>query len=99
MIPIEAILDHNIGIIAIIIGVGHDTPIPHTGVIAIDLTVTPNIEYTADHPHTEAHHTTPEIEACCVHVHPTNPHDKIHIGHTHPSVGHEVNLITRGVPE
>ena len=30
MIPIEAVLDHNIGIISIITGVAHDAPIPHT---------------------------------------------------------------------
>ena len=32
MIPIEAILDHDIGIIIIITGVAHDAQIPHTGV-------------------------------------------------------------------
>ena len=31
LIPIEAILDYDIGIIAIITGVAHDAPIPHTG--------------------------------------------------------------------
>ena len=57
----EAIPDHNIGIIAIITGVAHDAQIPHTAVIAIDLSMTPHIDHTADHPHTEAHHTSPEI--------------------------------------
>ena len=52
MIPIEAILDHDIGTIAIFTGVAHDAPIPHTGVIAIDLTMTLHIDHTADHPHT-----------------------------------------------
>ena len=81
MIPIEAILDHDIGIIAIITGVAQDAPILHTGVIAIHLTMTLHIDQTADNPFTEVHHTTPMIEACCIHAHPTNSHGKIHIGH------------------
>ena len=98
-IPIEAVPDHDIGTIAIITGVAHTTQIPHTGVIAIDLTVTLHIDHTTDHPHTEAHHTTPEIEACCIHTHHTNPHDETHIGHTHTPVDHEANHITRRTPE
>ena len=61
----------------------HDTPHRHT----------------ADHPHTEAHHTTSEIEACCIHVHPTNPHNEPHIGHTCTPVDHEVNHTTGRTPE
>ena len=99
MIPIEAILDHDIGIIAIITGVGHDVPIPHTGVIAIDLAMTLHIDHTTDHPHTDAHHTTLEIETCCINTQPTNPHDEIHIGHTCTPVDHKVNHITRRAPE
>ena len=95
MTLIEAILDHNIGIIAIITGVAHDTPIPCTGVIAVDLTMTLYTDHTADYLHTEAHHTTPEIEACHIHIHSTNPHDEIHIGHTCTPVHHEENHITR----
>ena len=53
-IPTEAIPDHDIGIIAIITGVGHTAQTPHTGVTAIDLAVTLHIDHTADHPHTEA---------------------------------------------
>ena len=34
--------------------------------------MTLHIDHIADHPHTEGHHTTPEIEACHVHVHPKN---------------------------
>ena len=94
MIPIEPILNHNIGIITIITGVAHDAPIPHTGVIAIHLAVTLHIDHTADHLHTEAHHTTPEIEVCHVHTHPTNPHKRIHIGHNHTPVDYRANHIT-----
>ena len=67
-ISIESVLDHNIGILNIITGVAHHAQIPHTEVKAINLTVTPNIDCTADHLHTEVHHTTPEIEACCIHA-------------------------------
>ena len=95
MIPVEAILDNDIGIIATITGVAHDAPIPHTVVIAIDLTVTLHIVHTVDYPCTEAHHTTPEIETCHVHDHPTNSQDEIHIGHTGTPVDHEVHYITR----
>ena len=95
---IEAALDHDIGIIAIITGVAHNAPIPHTGVIAIDHTMTLHIDHTTDHPHTEAHHTTPEMEACCVHVHPTNLYNEIHIGHTLTPLYHKVNHITRRTP-
>ena len=59
MTLIEAILDPDIGIIAIITGVAHDTPFPCTGIIAIDLALTLYIDHTTDHPHTEALHTTP----------------------------------------
>ena len=60
--------------------------IPHTGVIAIDLAMTLHIDHTADRPCTEAHHTTPEIEAHHVHDHPTNPYDEIpHRSHMHTS--------------
>ena len=55
---------------------------------------------TADHLHTEAHHhTTPETEVTHIHIHPTNPQDGIHIGHTHTPADHEANHITRGTPE
>ena len=64
-IPIEVILDHNIGILAIITGVAHNAWILHTGIIAIDLTMTLHMDHTTDHLHTRGHHTTPEIEACC----------------------------------
>ena len=40
MIHIEAVPDHNIGIIATTTGVAHNAQIPHTGAIAIDPTVT-----------------------------------------------------------
>ena len=86
-------------IIATITGVTQDAPIPHTGVIAIDLAMTLHIDNTADHPHTEVHHTTPEIEACHIHTHPTNPHNMLHIGLTCIPVDHKVNYITRRAPE
>ena len=38
--PIEVILHHDIWIITIITGVVHDAPIPHTGVMAINLAMT-----------------------------------------------------------
>ena len=57
------------------------------------------IGHTSDHLHTEAHHTTLEIKASHIHVHPTNPHEEIHIGHTHAPAVHEVNHITRRAPE
>ena len=83
MIHRETILDHDIGIIAIFTGVAHDAQILHAGVIAIDPAVTHHINPTTDHLHTEAHHhTTPETKVTHVHVHPTNPQDEIHIGHT-----------------
>ena len=56
--------------------------------------MTLHIAQTTDHPCTEAHHTTPEIEACHVHIHPTNPHDE-----PHTPVDHEANHITRRTPE
>ena len=99
MIHIDAIPDHNIGIIATTTGIVHDAQLPHTGVIAIDHTMTHHIDHTADHPDTEAHHTSPEIETAHVHIHPTNPHDEIHISHTCTPVNHEANHITRRMPE
>ena len=74
--------------------------VPHTGVIAIDPTLTHQTDPTADHPCTEAHHhTTPETRVPHVHVHPTNPQDKVHIGHTHTPVDCKANRITRRTPE
>ena len=73
MIHIEAIPDHDIGIIATTPEVAHNVQIPHTGVIAINPAVTHYADHTAGHPCTGAHHhTTPETEAAHVHVHPTN---------------------------
>ena len=99
MIHIEAVPDHDIGIIATTTGVAHNAQIPHTGVVAIDPTMTHHIDHTTDHLCTEVDHTTPEIEAAHVHVHPTNPQDEIHIGHIHNPVDHEANHITRRMPE
>ena len=96
MIYIVAIQDHNKGIITSTTGVTHDAQIPYTGVIAIDPAITHHIDHTAAHPHTEAHHTTPEIEATHIHIHTTNPHE-IHIGHT--PVDHKADHITRRMPE
>ena len=62
--------------------------------------MTHNINGTADHLHTEAHHhTTPETKATHVHVHPTDHQDDTHIGHTHTPVEHEANHTTRRTPE
>ena len=99
IIHIEAIPDHNIGIIATTTGVAHDVQIPHTEVIAINPALTHQIDHTADHLCTEAHHATPEIEATHVHVHPTNPYNRIHIGHTCTPVDHKANHITRRMPK
>ena len=71
----------------------------HRSFIAIDLTVTLYIDHTTDQLHTEVHHTTPEIEASCIHIHPTNLHDETHIGHTHTPVDHKPNHITKRTPE
>ena len=58
-----------------------------------------HIDHTADHQHTEPHHTTPEIGACHTHVHHTNHHDKIYKDHTCTPVDHRANHITRRTPE
>ena len=98
MIHIEAVPDHDIRIIATTTGVAHDAQVPHTGVIAINSTMTHHIDHTMDHPHTEPH-TTPEIEAAHIRIHPKNPDDKIYICHTRTPVDHEANHITRRTPE
>ena len=99
MIHIEAIPGHNIGMIASTPGVAQYAQVPHTGVIAINPTITHHINPTADHPCTEAHHhTTPETEVTHVHVHPTYPQDEIYIGHTHTPADHVANHITRRTP-
>ena len=98
-IPIEAVPDHDTGIITIITGVAHTTQIPHTGDIAINLTMTLHIDHTAALQHTEAHHTTPQIDACHIHIHHTNPHKNTCIGHTHTPIDQEANHITRRTPE
>ena len=96
MIHIEAIPDHDIGIIATITGVAHNAQVPHTRVIAIDPTMTHHINHTTDHSCTEAHHhTNPETKVTHIHVHPTNPQDEVTIGHTHTPVDHDTNHITR----
>ena len=99
-ICIKAVPDHDIGIITntTTTGVAHDAQIPHTGVMAIDPAMTHHIDQTTDHPCIEAHHITPEIEATHIHIHPTNPHDEIHIGHTHTPLDHKANYITRRMP-
>ena len=94
-VHIEAAPDHDIGIITTTTGVAHNTQIPHTGVIAIDPTMTHHMDHTIDHPCTEGYHTTPGTKVNCVHVCPTNPQDKIHIGHTHTPADHKANHITR----
>ena len=100
MIHIEAIPDHNTGIIATTPEVAHNTQVLHTGVIAIDPAATHHINDTTDHLHTEAHHhTTSETKTTHIHIHPINPQDEIYIDHTLTPVEHEVNLITRRTPE
>ena len=99
MIHIETIPDHNIGIIITTTGEAHNAQVLHTGVIAIDPTMTHHINHTADHPCTEAyHHTTPETKITHVHIHPTNLQGKIHIGHTCTPVDNKTN-ITKSTPE
>ena len=72
----------------------------HTGVIAIKPTMTHHINLTADHLHTDTHnHNIPETEVAHIHVHLTNPQDKVHIGHTYTPADHEENHITRRTPE
>ena len=98
-IPIEAIPDHDIGIITIITGVAHITQISHTGVTAIDLTMTLHIDHTANHQHTEANHITLEMGACPAQDHHTNLHNETHIDHSCTPVDHGANHITRRTPE
>ena len=97
MTHIEAIPGHDIGMIATTPRVAHYTQVPHTGVIAINPTVTHHINPNADHKCTEVpHHTTPEIKVDHIHVHSTKPQEKICIGHTHTPAYHKANHITRG---
>ena len=95
MIYIEAVPGHDTGIIATTPEVAHNTKVPHTGVIVINPAMIHHINHTADHQCTETHHTTAETEGTCVHIHPTNPQDEIHIGHTHTPADCEANHITR----
>ena len=95
IIHIEAIPDHDIGIITTIPEVDHGVQALHTGVIAINPAVTHHNDHTADCQHTEAHHTTPKIKVTCIHAHPTHPQDGIHIGHTCTPVDHKANHIIR----
>ena len=96
MIHITAFPGHDIGIIVTIPGVTHNAQVAHIWVIAIDPTATHHIDPNTDHPCTEAHHhTPPETEVTPMHVHPTNPQDEIHIGHTHTPPDHQANHITR----
>ena len=90
MTHIEAILDHNMGIITTITGVAHDAQIPHTGVIATDPNMTHHIDHIIDHPHTEA----TDID-----IHPTNHQDEIYIGCTHFPVDHKAKHSTGRMPE
>ena len=100
MIHIEAIPDHNTGIITTTPEAVHTAPVPHTGTTVIGPATTHHINHTTDHPHTEAHpHTTPEIEVTHACIHSTSHQDKIHIGHTHTSVDHKANHTTRRTPE
>ena len=100
MIHVEAIPGHDIGKIPTTPGVAHNAQVSHTGVIAMDPTLTHDMDPTTDHLHTEVHHhTTPETKLTHIHVHPTNPQDKIHIGHSQTPADHETNHITRRTPE
>ena len=100
MTHIEATPGQDTDIIATTRGVACNTQVPHTGVTAINPTTTYHIDPTADNLCKEVpHHTTPEIEVDHVHIHPTKPHDEIHIGHAHTPIDQEANLITRGTPE
>ena len=54
--------------------------------------MTHHINLIADHPHIEVPQlTTPEIIVDLIHVHPTNPQDKICISHIHTPADHEAN--------
>ena len=96
MIHIEAIPGHDIEIFTTTPGVSYDAQVPHTGVKAINLSVTHHIDPTADHLYTEVPHlTTPQTKVVHIHIHPTNPQGEIHIGHTHTPADHKANHITR----
>ena len=72
MIHIEAISDHDTGIITTTPETAHTAPVPHTKTTAIGPIMTHHIDHTASHPHTDAQpHTTSEIEVAHPHVHPT----------------------------
>ena len=59
---IEAIPDHNIGIITTITEVAHDAQDLQTGVTAIDPTMTHHINHTTDLQHTEDPQTTQDSD-------------------------------------
>ena len=69
---IEAVPDHDIGIITTITEVAHDVQAPHTRVTPIASAVTHPIDHTTDLQCTEVHHTTQEIRVTCIHAHHTN---------------------------
>ena len=103
-IPIEAVPDHNIGIITIITGVAHQIPLKSPGIPhnrsyghqpCHDLTVnTPHRPHCRSSAHRSSSYHSRDRSLSCQ-VHHTNPHDETHIGHTHTPVDHEANHITR----
>ena len=92
----EATPGHDIGIIAAIPRVAHNAHVPYIEITVIDPTRTHHTDLIADHPHIEVPQlTTPEIIVDHVHIHPTNPQDKFHIGHTHTPADHKAHHTTR----
>ena len=96
MIHTEAILDHNIGIIAATTGAPHDAYTPPIEDTAIDAAVTHHTDHIADHPFIEVLQlTTPEIAVDHAHDHPTNLLCKTHTYCIHIPVDHEANHTSR----
>ena len=95
----EATPGHNIQIIAATQGVVHDALTPDIGITVIEPAMTHHTDLIIDHPHIEVSQlTTPEITVDHIHIHPTNPQDKICIGHTCTPADHEANHTTRKNP-
>ena len=99
MIHIEAAPGHDTGIITTTPDIAHDAHVPHTGIKAINSTVTHHNDPTTDHPHAEVPHpTTQEITVDPPHVHPTNPPGEICTCCIHIPADYTAHYTTRRTP-
>ena len=95
-IPIEATLDHNIRIDAVITGVAHDDLTPPIETTAIHLAMTHHINHITDHPHIEALQViNPEITVGHIHSCPTDLQGMNHVDQVHNPAGQEENQTPR----